>query len=61
MSARSRNLPNLFSLVSHEPTWGSIMARGVLSGEGAQAGLGVLTGFLVVALILFATTVLVGG
>ena len=34
------------------------MARRVLSGEGAQAGLGVLTGLLVVAMILFATTVL---
>jgi hypothetical protein len=41
--------------------WGSNMARRVLSGEGAQAGLGVLTGLLVVAMILFATTVLVGG
>jgi hypothetical protein len=41
--------------------WGSDMARGVLSGEGAQAGLGVLTGLLVVAMILFATTFLAGG
>jgi len=41
--------------------WGSDMARGVLSGEGAQAGLGVLTGLLVVAVILFATTFLAGG
>jgi hypothetical protein len=41
--------------------WGSDMARGVLSGEGAQAGLGVLTGILVVAMILFATTFLAGG
>ncbi len=40
---------------------GSDMARGVLSGEGAQAGLGVLTGLLVVAMILFATTFLAGG
>jgi hypothetical protein len=41
--------------------WGSDMARGVLSGEGAQAGLGVLTGLLVVAMILFASTFLAGG
>jgi hypothetical protein len=41
--------------------WGSDMARRVLSGEGAQAGLGVLTGLLVVAMILFATTFLAGG
>jgi hypothetical protein len=40
---------------------GSDMARRVLSGEGAQAGLGVLTGLLVVAMILFATTFLAGG
>ena len=37
------------------------MARGGLRGEGAQAGLGVLTGLLVVAMILFATTFLAGG
>ena len=37
------------------------MARCVLRGEGAQAGLGVLTGLLVVAMILFATTFLAGG
>jgi hypothetical protein len=40
---------------------GFYMARRGLSSEGAQAGLGVLTGLLVVTMILFATTFLAGG
>jgi hypothetical protein len=36
------------------------MARGVLRGEGVQAGIGVLTGLLIVAMIYFAATLLAG-
>jgi hypothetical protein len=50
----------LLETLSSPLRW-SDMARGVLRGEGAQAGLGVLTGLLIVAMILFATTFLAGG
>jgi hypothetical protein len=36
------------------------MTRGVLRGEGFQAGIGVLTGLLTVALIYLAATMLAG-
>jgi hypothetical protein len=40
---------------------GSTWQEKCYAAEGAQAGLGVLTGPLVVAMILFATTFLAGG
>jgi hypothetical protein len=36
------------------------MARGMLRGEGVQAGIGVLTGLLTVAMIYLAATMLAG-
>jgi hypothetical protein len=36
------------------------MAKGVLRGEGVRAGIGVLTGFLAVAMIYLAATLLAG-
>ena len=36
------------------------MARGMLRGEGVQAGIGILTGLLTVAMIYLAATMLAG-
>jgi hypothetical protein len=49
------------SFVDRERTqWRPDMARGMLRGEGVQAGIGILTGLLTVAMIYLAATMLAG-
>jgi hypothetical protein len=54
------NLPIPPSLIASEPGWRPDMARGMLRGEGVQAGIGILTGLLTVVMIYFAATLLAG-
>jgi hypothetical protein len=53
-------LSNSSLVYPSEPGWRPDMTRGVLRGEGFQAGIGVLTGLLTVALIYLAATMLAG-